>query len=159
PRNRIFKDDVVLELAATKPTSVEALQKSRLLLREARKGEIGDGIVAAVRAATSIPVQDLPKAPAQKERKTGIEGLSDLLRVLLKARAEEEGVAQKLIASSADLDALAADDLPEDSPILAGWRYELFGSDAERLRRGEIALSAAGDTVKIVELTAAKGAA
>jgi len=159
PRNRIFKDDVVLELAATKPTSLEALQKSRLLLREARKGEIGDGIVAAVRAATSIPVQDLPKAPVQKERKTGIEGLSDLLRVLLKARAEEEGVAQKLIASSADLDALAADDLPADSPILTGWRYELFGSDAERLRRGEIALSAAGDTVKIVELTAAKGAA
>ena len=37
--------------------------------------------------------------------------LADLLRVLLKAKSEEAGVAQKLIATSADLDEIAAGDM------------------------------------------------
>ncbi|MEO1550911.1 MAG: ribonuclease D [Pseudomonadota bacterium] len=159
PRNRVFKDDVILELAATKPTSLDALQKSRLLLREARKGEMGEGIIRAVKGALAIPAKDLPTPPVQRERRAGLEGLTDLLRVLLKARAEEVGVAQKLVASAADLDLLASGELPPDSPLLGGWRHEVFGADAERLRAGEIALSASGDTVKIVDVAQVKGAA
>ena len=37
PRNRVFKDDALLELASSKPTNLEALSKSRLILREAEK--------------------------------------------------------------------------------------------------------------------------
>ncbi|MER2507669.1 MAG: ribonuclease D, partial [Amaricoccus sp.] len=84
-------------------------------------------------------------------RKPGAEALADLLRVLLKARADAEGVAQRLIASSADLDALAAGEL-EAVPAMHGWRYEVFGRDAERLRDGEIALSAQGGAVRVVPL-------
>jgi ribonuclease D len=73
------------------------------------------------------------------------------LRVLLKARAEAEGVAQRLIASGADLDALAAG-AGEELPALHGWRLEVFGRDALRLKRGEIALSADGGAVKVVPL-------
>ncbi len=73
------------------------------------------------------------------------------MKVLLKARAEAEGVAQRLIASSADLDALAAGTGAE-VPALHGWRLEVFGRDAMRLKRGEIALSAEGGAVKVVPL-------
>lgn len=72
--------------------------------------------------------------------------------MLLKARADAEGVAQRLIASSADLDAIAAEAEP-DVPALRGWRLDVFGRDALRLRRGEIALSAEGGAVKVVSLT------
>ena len=71
--------------------------------------------------------------------------------MLLKARADAEGVAQRLIASSADLDAIAAEEAP-DVPALHGWRLEVFGRDALRLKRGEIALSAEGGAVKVVPL-------
>ena len=71
--------------------------------------------------------------------------------MLLKARAEAEGVAQRLIASGADLDAIAAGD-SDDIPALHGWRLEVFGRDALRLKRGEIALSAHGSAVKVVPL-------
>jgi ribonuclease D len=71
--------------------------------------------------------------------------------VLLKARAEEAGVASKLIASSADLDAIAGEPAPEVA-ALSGWRHEVFGRDALRLKRGEIALSASGSTVTVVPL-------
>jgi ribonuclease D len=76
--------------------------------------------------------------------------LADLLRVLLKAKTEETGVAQKLIASAADLDSIAAG--LRDIPALKGWRKEVFGEDALRLCNGEIALSARGSNIKIVKL-------
>ena len=39
-----------------------------------------------------------------------------------------------------------------DIPALHGWRREMFGEDALRLIRGEIALSAQGKRVKIVSV-------
>jgi ribonuclease D len=149
PRSRILKDDALLELAANRPHTPQELGKSRLLLREARRGEVAEGILAAIVAADALPPDAIPKPAEAPERKAGAEGLADLLRVLLKARADAEGVAQRLIASSADLDAIAAGDAP-DVAALHGWRFEVFGRDALRLKRGEIALSADGSAVKVV---------
>ncbi len=151
PRSRIFKDDALLELAANRPKTLDDLGKSRLLLREARRGEIADSILAAIATAEAIPASEVPPAPDQPIRKPGAEALADLLRVLLKARAEAEGVAQRLIASSADLDALAAGDTG-NLAALHGWRNEVFGRDALRLKRGEIALSASGGAIKVIPL-------
>ncbi|HMQ94364.1 MAG TPA: ribonuclease D [Amaricoccus sp.] len=155
PRNRILKDDALLELAANRPRTPEDLGKSRLLLREARRGEIAEGILAAIAAAEAVRVQDVPRPPEPPARRAGAEALGELLRVLLKARAEVEGVAQRLIASSADLDRIASEEAPE-VPAMAGWRFELFGRDALRLKRGEIALSADGSSVRVVELAPAE---
>lgn len=152
PRARILKDDALLELAANRPRTSEELGKSRLLLRDARRGEIADAILAAVATAESIPATEVPRPPELPQRRGGAEALSDLLRVLLKACAENEGVAQRLIASSADLDSIANDPAP-DVPALQGWRHEVFGRDALRLKRGEIALSAEGSIVRVVPLT------
>jgi ribonuclease D len=151
PRARILKDDALLELAANRPRTPEDLAKSRLLLREARRGEVAEGILAAVAAAEALPPAETPQAAEPPARKPGSEALTDLLRVLLKAQAEAEGVAQRLIASSADLEAIAAEEAP-DVPALRGWRHEIFGQDALRLKRGEIALSARGSRVQVVEL-------
>jgi ribonuclease D len=152
PRTRIFKDDALLEIAAARPASMEDLGRLRLLLREARRGEIAEGILAAVARAQALPPEALPKAPDDEERPEPANGaLADLLRVLLKARAEAEGVAARLIASAADLDALAAG--ARDLPALKGWRYEVFGADALRLCAGEVALAATrGGRVRIVPI-------
>ena len=151
PRARILKDDALLELAANRPKTPEDLAKSRLLLREARRGEIAEGILAAIAEAEALPPDEMPHLPEPPQRKPGSEALADLLRVLLKARSETEGVAQRLIASSADLDAIAAGEC-DAVPALHGWRHEVFGRDALRLRRGEIALAADGGAVKVVPL-------
>ena len=151
PRSRIFKDDVILELAATRPTKQSDLSKSRLLQRDARKGDIAERIVAAIEQAMALDNDDLPHLPEPKRRKQGHEGLTDLLRVLLKARAAEVGVAQKLIATASELEDLA-DTSDKGHPVLKGWRRDVFGADAMRLRDGKIALSANGESVSIVEL-------
>lgn len=146
PRSRVFKDDAMIEVASTKPASEADLGRSRLLLREARKGEIAGGILAAVKAG--LETRDLPQAKAEEPGKPGNAALSDLLRVLLKAKADAAGVAPKLIASSAELDAIAQGE--RDLPALKGWRAEVFGQDALRLAAGEIALSAKGGSVRVV---------
>ena len=150
PRNRVYKDDALMEVAATRPKAIGDLSKSRLLLREARKGQIAEGIIAAVKAANAIKDEDLPAVAKVKQRPQGSEGLADLLRVLLKAKAEEAGVAQKLIANASDLDDIAAQ--VGGDHVFRGWRSEVFGNDARDLCDGKIALSASGSSVKIVKV-------
>lgn len=150
PRARVYKDDALLELASTRPANYEDLGRSRLLLREARRGEIADGILAAIRTAADLPPEALPKPDLSREQLQVNPALADLLRVLLKAKSEELGVASKLIASAADLDAIAAGERTVDA--LTGWRREAFGEDALRLCRGEIALTAKGTEVRVIRL-------
>ncbi len=146
PRSRVFKDDAMIEIASTKPASEADLGRSRLLLREARRGDIAAGIIASVKAG--LEAKDLPQPKKEEPGKPGNAALSDLLRVLLTAKADAAGVAPKLIASSADLDAIATGQ--RDLPALNGWRAEVFGQDALRLAAGEIALSARDGAVRVV---------
>lgn len=150
PRSRVMKDDALLEIASTRPTNSEELGRSRLLLREGRRGDIADGILAAVKAGMEVKNEDLPKPDLSREQLQVNPALADLLRVLLKAKSESLGVAARLIASASELDAIAAGE--RDLPSLKGWRLEAFGADALRLCRGEIALSAKGNDVRVVKL-------
>ncbi|UWR05797.1 ribonuclease D [Ruegeria sp. B32] len=150
PRSRVFKDDALVELASTKPRTHADLGGSRLLLREARKGAIADGILAAVQAGVNCPPEDLPKVDNSRDKIKVNPALADLLRVLLKSKTETAGVAAKLIATSSELDQIAAGD--RDVAAMSGWRFEVFGEDALKLCRGEIALAAKGQTVQVVPL-------
>ena len=150
PRSRIYKDDALVELAATKPQSAQDLGRSRLLLREARKGGIAEGILAAVRAGLDCAEADLPKPDKMLDRNQVNPALADLLRVLLKAKSETYDVASKLIASAADLDAIAGG--AREVPALRGWRRDVFGADALRLCDGEIGLAVRGSIVEPVEI-------
>jgi len=150
PRNRVYKDDALMELASTKPKSIQDLNRSRLLLREARKGEIADGILAAVQTGLDLPNEALPKADVSRDKLQVNPALADLLRVLVKAKADQSGVAQKLLATSSDLDAIAGG--LRDVAALSGWRAEVFGHDALRLCEGKIALTAKGEKVEIIAL-------
>jgi ribonuclease D len=150
PRSRVFKDDALVELASTKPKDLADLGRSRLLLREARKGEIANGILEAVHRAQSMPKDQLPSQDDSRPSPQVNPALADLLRVLLKAKTEASGVASKLIATSAELDALASGD--RNVPALQGWRHEVFGHDALRLCDGRVGLAAKGKQVQIIEL-------
>ncbi len=150
PRNRVIKDEALLELASTRPQSLNDLSRSRLLLREARKGDIADGILAAIIAGNETLPEDQPKPDRSRDKLQVNPALADLLRVLLKAKSEELGVAQKLIATSSDLDEIAAG--MRDGAALKGWRLKAFGEDALKLCDGKIGLRANGKSVEAFEI-------
>ena len=150
PRSRVIKDDALLELASNKPKNLDELSKSRLLLKDARKGEIAHGLLAAIKRGQEIPDSELPEKHIKFNKTNVNNALSDLLRVLLKSCSENTGVANKLIASASDLDALASGDRNIDA--LNGWRFEVFGKSALQLCDGKIGLSVKGAKIKTFQI-------
>src|SRR5947199_1583103 len=150
PRGRIMRDEAVLEIAAHAPKSIESLARTRSLGRGLAEGKLGREILEAVAQGLADP--DPPPAIAAKaEAPPGIGPLIELLRVLLKQRCEDFQVAQKLVASADDLEAIAADD-HADVPALHGWRREVFGDDALALKHGQLALTAGKNRIQLVPL-------
>lgn len=140
PRGRMLKDDALLEVAAMMPRNTEELQRSRLLFREGRRPEVLEAILAAVNRALALPREAWPVVEETAPPRPGAGAVVELLKVLLRARADEIGVAPRLLASTEDLDVIATQVEP-DCPALHGWRREAFGADALRLKRGELALA------------------
>lgn len=149
PRGRIIKDEAVLEIASHLPRTVEALARTRSLGKGVAEGRLGGEILAAVRRGLAAAGATAPPAPARPETPPGLGPLLELLRVLLKHRCEEHEVAQKLVASSDDLEAIAADD-GAAVPALSGWRFEIFGKDALALKHGQLALTVRGRRIALV---------
>ncbi|MEM7744577.1 MAG: ribonuclease D [Pseudomonadota bacterium] len=151
PRGRVMRDDALLEIATAQPKSVEDLSKLRLVQREARKTEVAAEILAAVQAGLAVPRDECPEVPVPPRRREGSVAIAELLKVFLKARAEEIDVAPRLIAPTSDIEALAGEDDP-DIALLKGWRLEVFGEDALRVKRGEVGLVAQPGGVRVVEV-------
>ncbi|HXP72785.1 MAG TPA: ribonuclease D [Stellaceae bacterium] len=151
PRNRILRDEQVMEIAAHAPSTPADLARTRGLGKGFVDGKFGTEVLDVIRHGLALPEHTHPEAPPRREMPPGLGPLVDLLRVLLKLRCEEHGVAQKLVASAEDLELIAAEDAAE-VPALAGWRRELFGDDALALKHGRIALTAAGKQIRLVRL-------
>jgi ribonuclease D len=151
PRNRIVRDEAVIEIAAHAPKTIEALARTRSLGKGVAEGKLGGEILEAVRRGLAETAGFEPPEPPKAEPVAGLGPLVELLRVLLKQRCEDHEVAQKLLASAEDLEAIAADD---EAPVkaLSGWRREIFGNDALALKHGKLGLTVRNNRVRLVEL-------
>ncbi len=149
PRSRILKDESIFELARLQPKDAKSLARARSIPAGYERSRAGAAILDAVKEGVSLPRESLPSIEKDEREKASADVL-DLLKVLLKRQCEAFHVAPKLIASSADIEAIAIDD-EADVPALSGWRREIFGEPALRLKRGEIALKLNKGRVDIVE--------
>jgi len=152
PRGRILKDEAIDEVATQAPTDAEALDRLRSVPKGFSGSRFGPDLLASVREALKDPERYAPAIERPKTQASPAAGaVVELLKVLLKARAEEAGVASKLIATVSDLEQIANDD-EATTPALKGWRREAFGEDALKLKRGELALVLDGIRVRVVEV-------
>ncbi len=151
PRQRLVKDESLLEIAATAPATPEALARARGVTRGLAEGRTGASLLAAIEAAKAEPDETLPDAARGKDGPRASPALVSLLKVLLAAQCETHNVAPRLVANSEDIDRLATEDDP-DIPALAGWRREVFGNQAMALKQGELALSVQGRKVKLLKV-------
>ena len=139
PRGRILKDEAVIDVASAAPRSAEALARLRTIPAGFERSRTGADIVAAVERGLSRDTSDI-RLPERVRRSGGNGAIVELLKVLLKAVCEAEGVAPKIIGTVDDLEAIADDDAA-DVPALQGWRRSLFGDRALALKQGRLALS------------------
>lgn len=149
PRGRILRDDCLADIAATAPVSVEALARCRGVGIGIAGGKLGPGILEAVKKGLSLPDEALPTPEEKPDFIPGLGPLTDLLKVLLKAKCEEYDVAQKLVANSQDIERIAADDAA-DIPALKGWRRDIFGAAALDLKHGRLSIGCQNGRIALV---------
>ena len=152
PRNRMLRDEAIMEIASHAPRKVETLAHVRGISAKMAEGSTGKAILQAIEDGIARPAHSLPALPERPERlPPGLGPLTDLLKVLLKHNSEQQNVAGRLIASGDDLERIAADD-EADVPALKGWRREIFGEQALALKHGELGLAADGKKIRLIPL-------
>ena len=139
PRGRVLSDEAVSDIATHAPNTIEKLANLRSVPKGFEKSKWGADIVAAVERGLARDHATLPKLEKPRNNNNGA-AIVELLKVLLRMTAERHAVASKVIATVDDLEEIAADD-EADVPALRGWRRELFGEAALKLKRGELALA------------------
>ena len=154
PRNRILRDEWLTEMAAQRPRDEAALKRIRGLPKGFAGGKYAASLLAAVARGAELPLDDAPLPRPKAELPQGIDPVVDLLKVLLKHKCEYHHVAQKLVATSTDLERIAADD-DADVAALRGWRREVFGATALDIKHGRLALAANARQVRLLPVNGA----
>jgi len=152
PRNRVLKDEVLLEIAASPPEDGEALEHIRSVPKGFAASKMGKSLLDAIAESKDAQPPEMPAEPERRRRRHEPSPAAvDLLKTLLRLRAEEAGVAPRLIANAEDIERLAAGD-DEGVAALTGWRNEVFGKDAVALRKGQLSIALENGEAVIVEL-------
>ncbi|MFN4015990.1 MAG: ribonuclease D [Reyranella sp.] len=151
PRQRLVRDEQLLEIASHAPKSIEELAATRGLGRGFAEGWQGRELMEAIERARALPESELPVRDRPPEQIRAPGAIVDLLRTLLRLKADQAGVAGRLVASADELDRLAAG--KRDIGALKGWRNEVFGADAVDLIEGRLALALNGDQPKLIQLS------
>jgi len=147
PRARVLRDEILLELAAARPRDLDSL---RALPRLSLDRASAQAVVETIREAMALPPDALPRLEPPRSLPAHVGPLVDVLRMLLKLRCEAERVAPKMIAGTADLEAIAQDD-DADVPALKGWRRHVFGEAALAMKHGRLAVTVRDRKVVLVE--------
>ena len=150
PRNRVMRDEVLLELSAVRPTHKNALTSVRGLGANFSSSRGSDAVISAIAEAMEMDESDLPKVSHKRPPSQNTDPIVELLKVLLKFVCKSENVAPKLIANADDLEKIAENDIA-NVKALHGWRYDIFGKDAIALKNGEVAFAIKDSKIVILE--------
>jgi len=149
PRGWVCRDEALAEIALNAPQTPTALERVRGINERFAHGRDGNAVLDAVQVGMELPDDRCPDPGKGRPPLKGHETLVALLQALLKLRCDENGIAAQLVANRRELDRIATEDDP-DIRTLTSWRREIYGNDALALKRGEIALTADGLTVRVV---------
>ncbi|MGN6101906.1 MAG: ribonuclease D [Devosia sp.] len=152
PRSRILKDDALAELVVQRPLTPDAFDKLRAVPRGFARSSAAGEIMAILKDIEALPKSALPAMPERYRGPSPKGAVGDLIRVLLKAVSEQNGVAPRIIATSDEVDALVLDD-DADVPALKGWRRKIFGDKALAIKHGRMGLAATSRGVVEFEIS------
>jgi ribonuclease D len=151
PRGRVLKDEALMEIAAHPPENAEALERIRAVPKGFANSRLGKTLMEAIEEGRNAKPPEPIEHDRPRRRREPSQAAVDLLKTLLRLRAEAVGVAPRLIANADDIERLAAEE-DEGVPALHGWRAQVFGNDALALRKGGLAIALEGGEAVVVEL-------
>jgi ribonuclease D len=154
PRGWVLRDEAMLEIAHHLPKTIDELARTRGLSRRLVDGALGSEILAAVARGLALPADERPLREEKREIPKNVGPIADLLKVVLKLKCEDADVAQRLVASAEDIEMIAALGCDADVPALHGWRRQVFGADALKVRGGTLALVVRGRRLTLLPAAA-----
>ena len=151
PRNWVLRDETLSEIAFRRPKTASEAAALKPISRDRSWRKRAPEVMRIVDQVRAMDPKSYPVPPPEQPRPDDSAAV-ELLKALLRARCTDHGVAPRLVASSTDLYKIVCGE-NEDVPALQGWRRELFGNEALRLMRGELALSLCGSALRITEIS------
>ena len=151
PRQYVLRDDTLLGIAAARPETTEELAQSRNFPPQQANQAMGNAILEAIKTALTSPPESWPHPTHKPEPSNQAQPTIALLKLLLKMSCDTHGVATKLVASNADIEAIAAGH-DTDIPALHGWRRDIFGTDALNIKNGKRAITLDDGALKLIEI-------
>jgi ribonuclease D len=139
PRGRVVKDEALYEIAENRPKNSADFDRMRAVPRGFGNSRAAQDLIHALDRAFADPDRPVYKHTRPPPLPSSVGPTVELLKVLLRYEADENGVAPRLIASASDVEAIAAND-EADVGALRGWRREVFGERALALKHGKLAL-------------------
>lgn len=127
PRSHIIKDEVLIQMALK-----SGLSASDLATLGIKDAALQKDLIQALHIATPIT-----KHFEAKDKRNNF--LVEVLTILLKVQSETHGIAPKLIATRERIDLFLEN--PQVSPLMQGWRADLFGDIALNIKEGKMALA------------------
>ena len=139
PKAWVMRDDALSDMANQAPQNKHQLAKIRNVSKDLAEGKTGAQLLKVIAKGLDTPKDTWPIPKRRVSLSQGAMAMVDILKMLLKVQSAVHDVAPKIIASAADIEAIALDD-NADVPALSGWRKEVFGADALAVKHGKLAI-------------------
>lgn len=142
PIRRILRDDLLIDLARRRPTTVQQALETRDLNRPEYRKRLDD-IVAVIAEACRIPDDKLPRRlKSRDDSSSDDQVISKLLALALGNVCAELDIAQSLVGTNRDLTELVRyvrnGDSSEAPRLLTGWRGEICGELLRKVLDGRV---------------------
>ena len=149
PRNRLIRDDVLINISFSKPKTISELKKIRAIPRNLSNDDFYQ-ILDVIETAHKTKSEEWPLVSNSTCSQIS-KGSLELLKLLLKYCSEESGLAEKVIANIEDLKSILAGQ-KQDIKIFTGWRNEIFGKMALSLLNGKLAFKIEKGKIKKIDI-------
>jgi ribonuclease D len=145
----VMSDKVLVEIAEKNPTSHDELSSINNISKMVLKFHAKE-VISAVIAAQKLILEKTDLETDMIGLPSKYIPLVDILKIVLRIRAGEHKISPKLIASNSDL-AIIADSKSPHVKCLKGWRYDVFGKEALKIRNGKAVLFYENNNLTIVD--------
>jgi ribonuclease D len=155
PRNWLFPDDMLLELAKLQPTTQSDLAKIRNI-NERNVNRYGKVLCALIDDARQRPPKPLNEKDRPNKKTPQQEAVIDVLSAVVRIRAEENALNPVILATRKEIEQLVFGE--ENCPLLHGWRYIMAGQELQGLLDGKFNLSLSSESVVIKPVSESRDA-
>ena len=149
PRNKLIRDDVLINISFSKPKTISELKKIRAIPKNLSNDDFYQ-ILEVIDKAQKVRREEWPLISTSTSPQISKSSL-ELLKILLKYCSEENGLAEKVIANTDDLKSIL-EGQKKNMKVFTGWRNKIFGEMALSLLNGKLAFKIEKGKIKKIDI-------